>query len=362
MKIIHRSERTFLLSVFLLVVFGLVVLASTSIPLSQENFGESYYYFRHQLLYGFGLGLILFFLARSLKPKTIQFLAPLLFLLSIIALSLVFVPKLGFEVGGARRWLNILSFSFQPSELFKLALVVYLATWLDKRRYKLASGSSFFSFLFIIGIPSAFIILQPDMGTAILVALVALVMYFVAGAKKKTILALILLAVIVGGALIAIEPYRKARVLNFLNPTDDIQGAGYQLNQALLTIGSGGLAGRGLGRSVQKYQYLPELIGDSIFAIIGEEFGFLGTAGLVFLYIIFLLTGFKIAVKARSKFGTLLVAGIISWIGLQAFINIGGITGLIFFTGIPLPFISYGGTALALELGAVGLVSSVARN
>ncbi len=358
----RKSEKLLLSSVFLLTIFGLVVLASISIPLSQENFGESYFYFKHQLIYGFLVGLILFFIARNLSPNVYKKLALPFFIVSVILLGLVFLPSLGVAAGGAKRWLSVFGFSFQPAELAKIATVIYLAAWLNKRHHKVRKFSSFFSFLVIVGIVGGLIALQPDIGTAVLIGAVGLTLYFSAGAKLKSILLILLISGLACGALIAIKPYRMERILSFINPSEDIQGKSYQINQALITIGSGGFFGKGLGHSIQKYQYLPEPMGDSIFAIIGEELGFLGTSILLFLFAVFILSGFKIAARSRTRFGTLLVIGLVAWIGIQAFINIGVIIGLMPFTGIPLPFISYGGTALALELAAVGIISSVARH
>lgn len=357
-----QSRKLMLLAVFLLTAFGLVMLASISVPLSQQNFSESYYYFRHQLIFGFLFGLLLFFLVQKISPNFLKKLALPLFIAAVGLLLLVFSPQLGLATGGAQRWLKIFSFSFQPAELAKIALIIYLAAWLSRRHYRTAKISFFFSFLLIVGLIVLPILLQPDVGTALLIIAISGIMYFAAGARVKFIALVALMALIVFSSFILANPYRRARVVSFLNPSFDIQDSSYQLNQALITIGSGGLFGGGLGHSIQKYQFLPESIGDAIFAIIAEEIGFIGIAVVISLFLLFLLSGFKIAVGTRTNFDKLLVLGIISWLGLQTLINIGGISGLIPLTGIPLPFISYGGSALALELAAVGIVAGVARN
>ena len=339
-----------------------MLLISASVPLSQENFGESYYYFRHQLIFGFGAGLVLFFITRKIPLVVWRKLALPLFLFSILLLVLVFVPSLGFGAGGAKRWLSLGSFSFQPAEFAKLALIIYLAAWFDKHREKLGQTSSFVSWLVIVGGVAALMAFEPDIGTTALIAGVGFIMYFAAGAKLKSLALIILLAVFGFGALVAISPERIGRVTSFLNPASDTQGESYQLNQALIAIGSGGFLGKGLGRSIQKYQYLPESISDSVFAIIGEQFGFVFSSVFILLFVLLLLSGFSLARSTHSRFGTLVIVGVVSWFGLQTIINVAGITGLIPFTGIPLPFISYGGTALALELAAVGIVSSASRN
>lgn len=356
------AGKIFVAAAFVLTVIGLILLASTSVPLSQQNFGESYYYFRHQLIYGFGVGLVLFFITRKVRLGVWRKLALPLFLLAILFLVLVFVPSVGFGTAGARRWLSLGPLSFQPAELAKVALILYLAAWLDKRHEKLARTSSFVSWLVIVGGVAALVALQPDIGTTVLIVGVGLTMYFAAGARLKSLALITLLAAIGFGALIATDPERMSRVKSVLNPASDVQGESYQLNQALIAIGSGGFFGKGLGKSIQQYQYLPESINDSIFAIIGEEFGFVFSSIFILLFVLLLLAGFKLARSARTRFGTLVTVGVVSWFGLQALINIAGITGLIPFTGITLPFISYGGTALALELAAVGIVSSVSRN
>lgn len=360
-----RSKKSlggsFVLAAFLLTIFGLVVLFTTSIPLSQQNFGESYFYFRHQLIFGLGAGIILFFIARFVGYRRLRLLALPFFILSIITLALVFVPQFSYSAGGATRWLTLGGLSFQPAEIAKLALILYLAAWLDKNRAKTGKTSSVISFLIIVGLIAGPIVLQPDIGTAALIVATALVMYFAAGAKIRAIIAVILIGLLFFGILVAQNPERISRLMAPFNVGQDTQGEGYQINQALIAIGSGGFTGKGLGKSVQKYQYLPESIGDSIFAIIGEELGFLGAGALLLVFIFLIFQGLKIAKKARTNFGTYLTVGIVTWLGFQTFLNVAGILGIFPFTGIPLPFISYGGTALAMELAAVGIVASVAR-
>lgn len=358
---VARARKILLGTAFILVVLGLVMLTSISIPLSQQNFGESYYYFSHQLLFGFGVGLFLLLIFRKLPPTFFKKIALPFFLVTIGLLVLVQIPAFGYEVGGARRWLGLAGLSFQPSELAKLALIIYMAAWLDKRSHKVGKMSSLPAFLVIVGLVAGLIIIQPDLGTTALIVAVALIMYLIAGAKWRAILAVVLVGVILASAFAFTQPYVKERVLGFLDPSTDTQNKGYQLTQALITIGSGGAWGRGLGHSVQKYQYLPEAIGDSVFAIIAEEIGFVGASAVVVIYLLFIVAGIRIARASPTNFGAFLVVGIVSWIGLQAFLNIGGITRLIPFTGIPLPFVSYGGTALAIELAAIGIISSVAR-
>lgn len=354
------AASTFLICAFLLCIIGLVMLYTASIPLSQQNFGTSYYYFTHQLLYGFGAGLVLFFIARAIGYKRIRTLALPGYIASLILLVLVFVPSLSYSSGGSRNWLLIGGFSFQPSEIVKLTLIVYLALWLDKNRAKLQSISSLIPFLIIAGTPILIVgIFQQDVGTAAIIGLIAFGMYGLAGAKFRYILFLFLLGVVAATSFILINPEYKTRI-PFIS--GDIAADEYHINQAKIAIGSGGFWGRGYGKSVQKYQYLPETIGDSIFAIIGEELGFWGPTAVLGLFLALLLSGLKIAKKVRTNYGSLVALGVVCWIGIQTLVNVTGIMDIFFFTGVPLPFISYGGTALAMELAAVGLVASVAKD
>ncbi len=352
---------TFLVSTALLILLGLAVITTASIPLSQSNFGESFYYFRHQIIYGLGLGLIAFLFFFKIKIGLIKKLGLPAMLAAIVLLTLVFVPHVGYEAGGARRWLNIFGMSFQPSEFAKLALVLYFAAWLESKKNKITEPVMIFPFLLWLGLIGGLVLLEPDFGTFLIICALALVMYYSAGARLKPLLAVGIIGLLVLSSLIAISPYRRERVLSFLDPGRDTVGSGYQLNQALITIGSGGLTGLGLGKGIQKYSYLPETIGDSVFAIISEELGFIGTSLILFIYLIWVLSGLKISALTPRPFEKYLVLGIVVWIGSQTFVNVLGILGLVPFTGIPLPFISYGGSALIIELAAVGLVANVAK-
>lgn len=358
----NKILSVFLVSTALLVMLGLAVITNASIPLSQSNFGESFYYFKHQIIYGLGLGLTAFFFFSRFNHNRLKKIAIGLAILAAVLLAAVFVPGLGYEAGGAKRWIGLAGFSFQPSEFAKLAIIIYLAHWLEAKKDKIKNPRMLAPFLFWLGLVGGLVLLEPDFGTFLIIAAVTLVMYFSAGAKIKTLLAAGLVGVLILGALIAAEPYRRQRMVSFLNPAHDTAGRSYQLNQALIAIGSGGVFGLGLGKGVQKYNYLPETIGDSVFAIVSEELGFAGTSFVIFLYLIWILAGLKLAATASRAYSRYLVLGIVVWIGLQTFTNILGILGLIPFSGIPLPFISYGGSALLIELAAIGIVANVAKN
>lgn len=362
MKNNSKAATTFIMATAILVLLGIAVMTNASIPLSQSNHGESFYYFKHQIIYGLGLGLLAFFIFYKINIISLKKLSLPALILAIILLVLVFVPKIGLSALGAKRWISIFSFSFQPSEFAKLALVIYLAHWLESKKDKIKKPVMIFPFLLWTGLIGGLIILEPDMGTFLIICATAFVMYFMAGSDLKTMGLVFLTGIILLISLIAIEPYRRERFTSFLDPNKDIAGSGYQLKQALIAIGSGELVGLGLGKGIQKYNYLPETIGDSVFAVVSEELGFIGSTLVLFTYLIWILSGLKIASLSSDLFSRYLVIGVIAWIGLQAFVNTLGILGMIPFTGIPLPFISYGGTALMIELAGIGMVANIAKN
>jgi len=359
----HQPDYILMFVIFALVIYGLLMLASAGIVMSQDNFGESYYYFRHQLFYGVLVGLFFWIIFQKIDYHLLKKLALPGFILTIILLILIFIPGLGYGYGGADRWIKFGSLSLQPSEVCKLTFILYLALWLEKRGRTLTNfQTGFLPFIFLVGLVGFLLILQPDVSTLGIICLTALAIYFLAGAKLYHIAFLILSGVGILAVLIKTAPYRMQRLTVFLHPEVDPQGIGYQINQALLAIGSGGILGLGLGHSRQKYNYLPESISDSIFAIISEELGLIGTLILISLFIILALRGFRIAKNAPDAFGKLVAGGITFWIISQAFMNIMAISGLIPLTGIPLPFISYGGSALVISLIAMGIVLNISKH
>jgi len=358
-----KIDRTLLATLFALVVFGLMMIASAGIIYSNTRFGDGYYFFKRQLLFGVLPGLLIFFVVQKIDYHFWKkFIVPFFFI-SLVFLVLVFVPGVGVKIYGANRWIDLGSISFQPSEMMKLSLILYLAMWLESKGRKRVKY--FFEglspFLVIMGFVGFLIMKQPDIGTLGVIMLTSLAIYFSSGAKVSHIISIILAGFLGVAALIKLAPYRMNRFLVFLNPNIDPQGIGYHINQALIAIGSGGIMGIGLGHSRQKFNYLPEPVGDSIFAIIGEELGLIGATVLVALFVILALRGFKIAKEAPDEFGKLIAVGITSWIIFQAFINIGAITGLIPLTGVPLPFVSYGGTSLVFLLAGVGILINISQ-
>ncbi|MFH1551368.1 MAG: putative peptidoglycan glycosyltransferase FtsW [bacterium] len=338
----HQPDYAIILTVFFLLVFGMVILSTASVVLSQDIFGENYYFLKHQLFYGLPLGLIAFFICQRIDYRYWQKLAFPLLVFSLFLLALVFIPEIGY--GKVRRWIVFGFLSFQPFELVKLTLILYLSALLGKKGDDLrVIKQSLIPVFIVIGIISLIVILQPNMSALIMTAMIAGIIYFLAGLKISYLLGLVGLALVSFFVLIKVVPYRMNRFIVFFNPEVNPQGIGYQINQALLAIGSGGLFGLGLGHSIQKWKYLPEPMGDSIFAITAEELGLLGAGVLVIAFIILAWRGLKIAKNAPNKFSYLLAGGITGWLFFQAFINMASISRLIPLTGIPLPFISYGG-------------------
>ncbi|MBI4133487.1 putative lipid II flippase FtsW [Candidatus Uhrbacteria bacterium] len=347
-----------------LVVFGMVMLASASGPLGLARFGDAYYFVKHQLLYGVVPGVIALLVMMRIPYRVWKRAALPLLVFSIVLLVLVFIPGIRAEFGTARSWIQLGPFSMQPSEVVKLTFLLYLAAWLEVRGE--AGVRSFRTglvpFLVVLGAVMGLLILQPDTGSMSIIVIESLVVYFIAGAALPHLIAiggggLALLAL-----LIKISPYRAARLMTFLHPELDPQGVGYHINQALLAAGSGGLLGLGLGHSRQKFQYLPEVQGDSIFAVMAEELGFLFGAAFIALLLLLLWRGLRTVAEAPDQFGKLVGVGILTWITFQAFLNIGAMIGIMPLTGVPLPFVSYGGTALVTVLAASGVLLNISKH
>ena len=348
-----------------LVLFGLMMLASATAPVAYDRFGDSYYFVKHQIVFGLlpGIAGLVFF---SRTPYTFwKKHAWNLLLVSIGFLVLVFIPGLSAGIGTAHSWISIGGwFSIQPSEFVKLSFLFYLAGWLEARGEKGMRDvhAGFLPFLGVLGVIMALLILQPDVGTMAIIAAMSIAVYFVAGAPLGYVLSLISLGTLALGALIAFAPYRAQRFMTFLNPEFDPKGMGYHINQALLAIGSGGIFGLGYGHSRQKFQYLPEVAGDSIFAVIAEELGMIGALALIAAFLAFLWRTLAIANRAPDKFGKYVATGVGVWITLQALVNIGSMVAIMPLTGLPLPFVSYGGTSLAVSLCAVGVVLNISKH
>ena len=345
----------------ILAIFGLVMISSAGVYLSQKNFGADYYYFNHQFLFGFLPGLILFLIASRIDYRIWKRFSFVLIFLSLGLLALIFVPGFGITIGGAKRWVNFFGFfSFQPAEILKLTLIIYLASWLQQfGKSKTGSVAAFIIILFSVGV---FIAAQPDIGTLGIIISIAILMFFTAGGKFKQLFGIIILIVVSFSLLTVFSDYRFDRFLVFINPNFDVQDKGYHLNQSLITIGKGGFLGTGFGKGEQKLGFLPEPVGDSIFAVIGEELGFVGMIFLLALFLLFISLSFIIAKKTNDKFASLYAIGLASWVGIQSFVNIASLSGIVPLTGVPLPFISYGGTSLAVLMTGVGILVNIAKN
>ncbi|MFZ1626600.1 MAG: putative lipid II flippase FtsW [Candidatus Moraniibacteriota bacterium] len=357
------SDRWLKLSVFTLIGIGLVGIASAGVSYGNVRFGDPYYFFKEQLV-GLSVGIVLLLTAERIPYHLWRRFVVPFFAVALVLLILVFIPGFGTTVYGAARWVDLGFFSFQPSEIMKVAIIFYLAAWLSRRGLRTAEDfyEGFIPFLVILSLVGFLIIKQPDTGTLGLIFCIALSIFFASGANLRHIAGLIAIAFAALFVLIKIAPYRMQRFLVFLDPEHDPLGAGYQMTQAFLAIGTGGWFGVGLGHSRQKFNYLPEPVTDSIFAVMAEETGLLGGAVIIALFLFFLWRGIRIARYAPDKFGELLAVGIVAWVVCQAFINIAAISGLIPLTGIPLTFISFGGTSLAVLMGAVGVLLNISRH
>ncbi len=346
-----------------ILVFGLIMLSSASVAVGLNRFGDGGWFIKGQLkalLAGLAAGYACYHLPYQ-KWRSWSFV---FFIASLVLLLAVFIPGIGMAGKGAARWINLGVANFQPAELVKLTLVLYLAAWFSERGPKVIQNlkTGLAPFVGLMVILFALIISQPDLGTLLVITWIGVVLYFIGGAHPKHLLALLGSGVVMLLLLIKIEPYRMARLTVFLNPSQDVLGVGYHINQALLAIGSGGWFGVGLGQSRQKFLYLPEVTGDSIFAVIAEELGFIVCAVLIALFLALLWRGLTIARQAPDDYGRFVAIGITAWIVGQAFLNIGAITSLLPLTGIPLPLISYGGTALVTTLMGLGILLNISKS
>lgn len=357
------GDKTLLIVVSTLLIFGLVMIASAGVVYGETRFADPYHFFKRQLMYGVLPGLFVMYLLQKIDYHFWKKVAVPAFLVSVVFLLLVFVPGVGSNIYGASRWIQLGPFSFQPSEMAKLATIIYLAAWLESRGSNKIKDifEGMLPFLGIMGLIGFLIMKQPDTGTLGVIVLTSFAIFFVSGARIKHLFSMGMLGMFALWILVKIEPYRFNRILAFLDPGADPKGIGYQINQALLAVGSGGIFGVGLGHSRQKFNYLPEPVGDSIFAVIGEEVGIMGATILVSLFVVLAMRGIKIAKNSPDMFGKLMATGITMWIIMQAFINIGANIALIPLTGIPLPFISYGGTSLLFLMAAIGILLNISK-
>ncbi len=345
-----------------LVTLGVLIFSSAAFGLlARGSANISSVVFNHLML-GVGLGVIALFLTSVINYKKWRSLAPYIYVLALAATTLVFLPQIGAEYAGGRRWIHLFGFSFQPAETLKIGVVIFAAAYFTAIHSRVQSFYwGLCGFLGILVLPTAILILQPDIGTLGIVIAGAFAVYIASGASWRHILIVLCIAPIALGILMFWKPYIKDRVMTFVYPSQNQQVEGYQIRQSLIAIGSGGLTGRGFGQGVQKFTYLPEPMGDSIFAVAGEEFGFAGGITIVGLFLLFALRGISIASRVPDLFGGLLAIGISAYLGAEAFINIASMLGIVPLTGIPLTFISQGGSAMLISLASAGILLNVSR-
>lgn len=357
----HQPDFVLLGLVGILLMIGLVMLSSSGAVLGFQRFGDSNYFLKKQAV-SLLIGLIVAIIAYRIDYRQWQKWAVPMMIGTIGLLIIVWLPGIGSYFLGARRWIQLGPVTIQPSEIAKLTTIIFLAAWLERRDHELKSfRDGLMPFLIITGLIASLILIQPDLGTTAIILLVAVTMYFTTGGSLTHLAGLAAIAPIMFWLLLQFRPYQAKRFTVFLNPDLDPQGIGYHINQALLAIGSGGIFGLGLGHSRQKFNYLPEPAGDSIFAVTAEELGFVFVVAFVVLWSAVVYRGLYIARRAPDGFGQMVAIGITSWLGFQAFINMAALSGILPLTGIPLPLMSHGGSALIVNLVAIGILLNISR-
>src|SRR5512135_1334704 len=360
--LVKSYDKVLLLIMLLLLAFGaLMIYSSTSVvtPLSaKKNITEFYYFKRHLLTMALGCLAMLF--TYSIRPSTLKKLSVPLVVCSFVLLGLVFVPHIGVTAGGARRWIRLWPTTFQPSELVKLAMVIFLARYMSLPGYNTESFGSFAKPIFIMAGFQLVFLKQPDFGSTMSLAFLTFAMLFISGMRLRYIASVMVLALPVVYKLV-MEPYRLRRVTSFLDPWKDPLGSGFQLVQSFISLGSGGIAGLGLGESKQKLSFLPASHTDFIFCLVGEELGLIGASVLIALFIFLFAKGISIAGRSKDKFVGYLAYGLTLMISLQALINFAVVTGLVPTKGLPLPFLSYGGSALLVNMAADGFLLKISK-
>ncbi|MFZ2048924.1 MAG: putative peptidoglycan glycosyltransferase FtsW [Minisyncoccia bacterium] len=355
-------DKPFLFSVIILMVAGFFIFSSASLGLLARNSSQYSSVSFSQTVLGLFLGTLAMITISKIDYKNWKTYAFYLLFLAIILNILVLIPHIGFEHGGARRWFVFWGISFQPSELLKLGIVIYFSAWASSVKNKMETFRyGFLPLIILIGISSILLLKQPDTDTLLMIVFSCLAIFVTAGGRWKYIFFIAIVGIMGIGVLAVTRPYVMNRINTFLHPEINSQGSSYQIQQSLIAIGSGGMVGRGFGQSIQKFNFLPEPIGDSIFAVEAEEFGFVGATILILCFVFFATRGLKIAGGVPDQFGRLLVVGIVIMITAQAFVNIGAMLGVLPLSGITLPFVSHGGTSLFITLLEVGIILSVSK-
>ncbi len=349
--------------VVVLLLFGLVMLFSASVAVGLERFGDSGFFIKRQLV-ALVIGAGAWYVGFRMPYQFWKEWSLVLLIATIVLLIVVLIPGIGAAGQGAQRWINLGVFTFQPTELTKLSLILYLSAWIAERGERALQDIrlGLVPFVSLLAVLAFLILQQPDLGTLLIIVIIGGILFYIGGADIRHVFGLIVTGLVLSGIAIKAAPYRLARLTAFLNPAADPQGAGYHVKQAIIAVGSGGLFGLGLGHSRQKFFYLPEVTGDSIFAVIAEELGFVFSLLLVGLFVAFFMYCMQIAKKTSDPYARLVVIGIAVWISIQAFVNIGAMLGVLPLTGLPLPLISYGGSSLIIVLFAMGILMRIARD
>lgn len=342
----------------ILTIVGLLMLSSASSVVAYENFGDSYYYMKRQIFFGIIPAIAVAFFLWNIPKKRFWSMVPLAACISLVLLIIVFIPGIGVQSNGAYRWIRIGSLSLQPSEVAKFLSILFASFWLAERVQGQRGQWSEHLKWYLLGLSATvgLVVLEPDMGTALVIVVILLSILFAAQVPLKYLLRIMLSGIIAVTLIVAVSPYRRERVRTFIYPTHDELGSGYHINQALVAIGSGGLWGKGYGHSIQKFRYLPEVMSDSLFAIMAEEIGLVGVLGVLGLYVWFICSLLQSARRSNELLHRLVFTGVASWIGIQVLLNIMANIGLVPFTGVPLPLMGYGGTALAMNIIAIVFV------
>ncbi|MES3004674.1 MAG: putative peptidoglycan glycosyltransferase FtsW [Patescibacteria group bacterium] len=358
-----KVDIPFLISIIILVVVGYLIFASASLGLLSKQPEKYANVAFNQTFFGLLFGSIACFIASRIDYKIYKKFSIYIYIAAAILTLLVFIPGLGFEHGGAKRWIHLGGFSFQPGEFLKIGFIAILATWVATAKEKFGTFKfGFLPFMILAGVTGAILLSQPDTDTFFIIISAGLAIFVAGGGRWRDLLLGFMIAVVCVAGLAFTKPYIMNRIQTYINPSENSLGSGWQIQQSLIAIGSGGFSGRGFGQSIQKFNVLPEPIGDSIFAVASEEFGFVGSVTIILLFVFFAIRGLKIAVKTNDLFGRLMVVGIVILVTTQAFVNIGAMVGVLPLSGITLPFVSHGGTSLFITLFMMGIVLNISKN
>jgi cell division protein FtsW len=357
-----KIDKVFLIIVLLLIFLGAAIFVSASLGILTRNQNTFYAVLISQLVLGMGFGLVGMYLALKINYKLWCKYSFFIFLGAIILTAAVFIPHVGWAHQGAKRWIQIAGFSFQPVEILKFSFVIYFAAWLAWAKGRVQDFKfGILPLSIMLGVIALILFQQPDTKSFILITTTGIGMLFISGVPIRYLLGILGVGILVLGVLVFSKPYLQERIKTFLDPSQDARGSSYQIQQSLIALGSGGMIGTGFGQSVQKFGYLPEPQGDSVFAVIGEELGFIGTVSIIFLYLLFAWRGLRIANHSPDLFSRLLVSGIVILITAQSFMHIASVIGVFPLTGVPLVFISHGGTSLMIDIMAIGIILQISK-